>query len=407
MSSASTMVCLLGAALLGQADDKVVHRAPSIEVATHRPFDRGQNDPDARANRLLYFGVHWGFNYFPPKNEGDRGNPDKDLSRLPTTYFHPKGPLGVALQKFNWFPGSSNTFHADARMVASLVGLGGQPSSQFAALWSEPPIAALGLNIGTEAAYLRPYQTLHYFEANPDLIALVQPPKGKEAFFTFITDAQKRGTAVKVFEGEHRATFEKTGGEKFYHLIVIELIKGHRHEHLHDDLLTKEAMQMLMGKTVEMGVLCFHTSHRYLKVHELVASVAKDNGYAFLEGLDHGDWSDERGHFTSQWVVVARKREYLKHLKEPDGYKRAFGNEPYWGEPPTSDRFVWKDGEKNSPAGLWRGDPYIADLRSLVHMGQFRLERLGFSRRLTSTVAQPLEKVLEGFDHVIVDARNR
>src|SRR5206468_1171373 len=124
------------------------------------------------------------------------------------------------MQKYNWFPGPSNTFHADARMVASLVGLSGDPRGHMVAIWSEPPIAILGLATGTEAAYARPYQTVHYVERNPDIVALSRPAKDKEPLFQFVPDALKRGAALKIFEGEHREMFAKQGGERFYHLIV-------------------------------------------------------------------------------------------------------------------------------------------------------------------------------------------
>jgi hypothetical protein len=56
--------------------------------------------------------------------KGQRGDPLKDFSRLPTTYYHPDGPVGLVLRQSNWFPGPPNTFHADARLPASLIGNG-------------------------------------------------------------------------------------------------------------------------------------------------------------------------------------------------------------------------------------------------------------------------------------------
>ena len=72
-----------------------------------------------------------GRNYQKPEKRADFGNPDIDLSRLPTTYYHDKSPIGVVLQKYNWFPGKENTYHADARLPASLIGMGLSPLGQL------------------------------------------------------------------------------------------------------------------------------------------------------------------------------------------------------------------------------------------------------------------------------------
>ncbi|MFO0863672.1 MAG: hypothetical protein U0744_03260 [Gemmataceae bacterium] len=39
----------------------------------------------------------------------------------------------------------------------------------LAAVWSEPPIAAVELNTGTFAAYGRPYQTIDFYNDQPEL----------------------------------------------------------------------------------------------------------------------------------------------------------------------------------------------------------------------------------------------
>ena len=58
----------------------------------------------------------------PPKKE-DQGKADKDFSRLATTYYHRRGPVGAVMEKFNWFPGPTvNTYGADARMPSALLG---------------------------------------------------------------------------------------------------------------------------------------------------------------------------------------------------------------------------------------------------------------------------------------------
>jgi hypothetical protein len=140
MSSAAPFLCLVGALLLGPGEDKVIYKAPFIKVLNAPATPPDAQNPDLRYNYLLHHTIYWGRNYLPPAARADRGNPLKDFSRLPTTYWHPYGPLGAALARFDWFRADPNTFHADARIVASLVGQAVQPYGPLAAVWSEPRV---------------------------------------------------------------------------------------------------------------------------------------------------------------------------------------------------------------------------------------------------------------------------
>ena len=69
--------------------------------------------------QLIHGHIDHGMNFLVPSNARDRGNPEKDNSRLATTYYHREGPVGRVMEKFNWWSKSPpNTFWADARMPA-------------------------------------------------------------------------------------------------------------------------------------------------------------------------------------------------------------------------------------------------------------------------------------------------
>src|SRR4051812_38111759 len=110
---------LLVFSLLGSLEDgrdpDVRFRAPHIRVK--ESVNRGSHGLE-HYNMLLYNGINMGTNYRQPT----KGSGAEDLSRLATAYFHARSPVGIALQKFNWFPGSANSYHADARLPASLLG---------------------------------------------------------------------------------------------------------------------------------------------------------------------------------------------------------------------------------------------------------------------------------------------
>src|SRR4029077_5414673 len=82
--------------------------------------------------QLIHGHINHGMNIFKPDLKSDWGKPDKNFSRLPTTYYHRYGPAALVLQKYDWFPqdwlqGRPNSFHADARMPVSLIGQAALP----------------------------------------------------------------------------------------------------------------------------------------------------------------------------------------------------------------------------------------------------------------------------------------
>jgi hypothetical protein len=320
----------------------------------------------------MYNGVYLGKNYHKPHKRADYGNPDVDLSRLPTTYYHDKSPIGVVLQKYNWFPGKENTYAADARLPASLIGMGGHPLGQLADLWSEPPIAVLCLSVGTLASYGRPAQTMHFTERIPTFVKLSESENKAPPYFHYVQDALQRGVNLKIFEGEPRPTFEKHGGERFYQLIVIESWKL-AVSTVHKDLMTREGMEMLMGKLREDGIICYHSSNRYYNLAPIIASVAKDLKYACVIGTDLGDWGkQDRAYdrFSSNWVMVARDEKHLAHLKTPADYKLRNNvvGDSYWSAPKrTEQKFIWTDKGENSFRGVYYGDPDIAKLSEMLY----------------------------------------
>lgn len=114
-------VLLLLAALLGLAVFVAMRGQPSRygEVVLSPEFIEVKDSPDFdpatgrqfMAKQLLVDGIAHG-TVFPD-----------EWSRLATTYYHRDGPVGRVLERFNWFPGPENTYAADARLPAALVGL--------------------------------------------------------------------------------------------------------------------------------------------------------------------------------------------------------------------------------------------------------------------------------------------
>jgi hypothetical protein len=373
-----------------QEGNQTLHRSRSYfgVIRVKRGADRGDGIP---YTTLIHGHINHGQNYVKPNDPSK----DEDFSRLATTYYHRKGPVGIVMEKFNWFkdPNSNNTYWGDARMPAGLVAQGAfgalgasvLPLGSLVEVWTEPPFATIGLGTGTMASYGRPFQHVHFYEIDDQIRRLSIPDnKGRgKTYFTYLEDAKERGSNVQVLMGDARQRMaqpyynyheaevkprEKPNGgpEKFYHMMVVDAFSS---DAIPAHLLTKEAFKMYFDHLTEDGILCVHTSNRYVDLPRVVADVAEEGGYVATVGKDSAPNAIEndpknRGHFTSEWVMVARKapkvagrteREYLKHLTEPAGYKEAVRKEanrkghavsprPYWSAPATfNGRYLWTD----------------------------------------------------------------
>ena len=65
---------------------------------------------------------------------------------------------------------------------------------------------------------------------------------------------------------------------------------------------------MLMDKTRDDGILCYHISSRYYNMTPIIATVADELKYASLVGRDDNGADHQRGHFTSNWIMVSLRR---------------------------------------------------------------------------------------------------
>ncbi|MCI0463946.1 MAG: hypothetical protein L0Z62_43995 [Gemmataceae bacterium] len=310
---------------------------------------RGEYDYASRS--LTHGTTQHGQNFIKPDEvlpEGQNPNSTKlDLSRLATTYYHRTGPAGMAMERFDWFvklstqkkmvdflgpdakPADQKTYNelyaSDARLPASvwgsvattgsLLAAWSSPAAAFPALvsaWSEPAYAVIGLGTGTMASYARPFQHCHFYEIDERVRNYSLPPPGRRMYFSYLTDAQKRGAQVEVMMGDARLRMAQPwipekmkddtpwdipmdargGPEHFYYLMVVDAFSS---DAIPVHLLTREAVQMYMsrlakpqltfekneqGEWVEKywpgGVLCVHVSNRHLNLVPVVVDIAND-----------------------------------------------------------------------------------------------------------------------------------
>jgi hypothetical protein len=353
-----------------------------IKVSTSS--GRGEGRP---YRQMIHGHINHGMNFLKPRDVKDWGNAQDDYSRLATTYYHRFGPAGIVMEKFNWFSDEENHFNSDSRICASLIAganpLFGAalPADQIASLWSEPPYATIGLGTGTMASYARPYQHMHFYEID-NLVRglslqkqwpvnvtyeffrdpsdpLLPDPNSTKAGpqFTYLRDALARGAHLQVLMGDARLRMnlpyknyyedmELGGGpENFYHMMVVDAFSS---DAIPAHLITKQGIEMYFKHLTEEGILCVHTSNRFVDLPLVVGDVAAALGYSAKTANDPGPYG-KVGHFQSEWVMVARKPGYLRHLGDPPGYRDALRAKqmplrPMWSVTDShGGRFLWTD----------------------------------------------------------------
>jgi hypothetical protein len=325
-------------------------------------------DPDGAMKHTLLIGkTNHGEQYVKPPAVELVGQPQHDFSRLATTYYHRNGPVGRAMETMNWFPGPENTYWADARMPASLIGqiapLGGLPLTPMVGVWSEPPIGKVFLAEGGIASYGRPYQWIDFYERNPEIVSLSSPPNRQPVRFSFIEDARARGAYVCIIEGLERKALAEKGPRDFYKVLVVELLRGGtsflKQSLVSEDLMTKEAMALYFAMLTDQGILLIHTSNRNYDLPPVLGDVAASLGLSCATahdmgaGFGPGAAPPAKGHFTSEWVIVARRPEALARVQAllgPAGRNQGI----QWSPLRATGRPVWSDASSNSFSELRR-----------------------------------------------------
>ena len=320
---------------------------PKCEYRVHEELgpQRGENTPYVYLmKRNIYYA---------------RFYPGDTARRKATTYYHREGPVGAVLRRCEWFPQNEAPDNpADARLPASVVGhsavsVGGLPIDTLACLWSEPAIGVVELNGGTIAAYGRPFQTIDFYNDVPELARFNLKVDGKDPPFGFIEDARSRGCNVRVIDGPFKKTVRKDAPRGFYSAIFVDITvqqredpKATKKEDVHFDLLTQEGLGDLMDKTTPDGVVCFHTSHRTHEFYKPLSAAAAALGFAAKKVNDQTYDLDKKAgvvdpsHFSSEWLVVARRPEHLARFRT----ERSKTRNLVWDVPPADEAPAWRDG---------------------------------------------------------------
>ena len=191
--------------------------------------------------------------------------------------------------------------------------------------WREPAqIGAIGLGVGTLAAYRAPQRQWTFYEIDPAVERIARTDR----WFTFLADC---GAACRVILGDARLSLAADRDTR-YQLIVLDAFSS---DAIPMHLLTNDAMRVYLAHLAPHGLLAFHISNRHLALSGVVGRLGAANGLAALDRLDIATGSSPMPDKTSsEWVVMGRSHDDLGPLAQS----------PAWSIPPVTPATpLWTD----------------------------------------------------------------
>jgi hypothetical protein len=165
-------------------------------------------------------------------------------------------------------------------------------------------IGAVGLGVGSIAAYVGAGQELTFFELDPAVERIARTP-------TLFTHLDQCGSQCRVVVGDARLSLQRSTDT--YALIVLDAFSS---DAIPIHLLTREAFVLYLAHLTPDGILAVHVSNRHLNLVPIVARLAEHTGL-FMLYQAHSPTSVEReaGIAASTWAVLATNPSVLDALR--------------------------------------------------------------------------------------------
>jgi SAM-dependent methyltransferase len=210
-------------------------------------------EQDPRFRKLMNGTIDHGLQFLNPARR-----------REPTTYYGPNSGIGVALR-------------AAGEERALRVG-------------------AIGLGIGTVAAYGRVGDRYTFYEINP----LVEKVARQQ--FTFLRDSPAK---IDVILGDARLSLEREQPQQF-DVLIVDAFSG---DSIPVHLLTREAFRLYFRHLKPDGALAVHVSNQYLNLEPVVAAAAASLGREAV--IVNHQVAVGWGVYPSTWIILGSHDGFL------------------------------------------------------------------------------------------------
>jgi len=214
-----------------------------------------------------------------------------DTNPEPLTYFHRRSPIGQLFEALG-------------------------PAARS--------VGVIGLGAGTLAAYAQPGAAWSFYEIDGTVERIARDTR----FFHYL---DRCGRQCSVVLGDARLSLAQR--DVVHNVLVLDAFSS---DAIPMHLLTTDALRTYESRLAPDGILAFHISNRHIRLRPVVARLARDRGMTALAQLD-GVSDASRGHFASEWVLMARQAATL------DGFLR----DSRWTPIEPDERRAWTDDFSN------------------------------------------------------------
>ncbi len=162
-------------------------------------------------------------------------------------------------------------------------------------------VGAIGLGVGTIAAYGLSGDYFRFYEINP---AVTKIAAGQNGYFSYLRDSRAQ---IDIVPGDARLSMERElaiGTPQSFDVLVLDAFSG---DAIPVHLLTIEAFEVYLRELNPDGVLAIHVTNRYLDLQPVIREIA--NHFGMRSGRIH----QPSGPLVkpSDWIVLARNNSVL------------------------------------------------------------------------------------------------
>jgi hypothetical protein len=171
-------------------------------------------------------------------------------------------------------------------------------------------VAVIGAGAGSLASYLRPGDTMTFFEIDRAVERIATDP----SLFSYVHDA---AGPVDFVLGDGRLEIARSEGG--YDLVAVDAFSG---DAIPTHLLTREAVDTYLARTSAVGLVAFNVSNRYFDLAPVLGRIAHAEGLAAIVRSDPASTAaqEAEGALPSTWVVVAREPQDLAAIASVPGW---------------------------------------------------------------------------------------
>ncbi len=159
-------------------------------------------------------------------------------------------------------------------------------------------VGIVGLGAGTAACYAQAGHAFRFYEINPDVVRLAR------THFTYLADAEKRGTTVDMIVGDARLMLEREPDQMF----DVLLLDAFSSDAIPMHLLTREAFQIYHRHMKPDGIIAVHVTNTYLTLAPVVEKQAAAMGWRTTRVLTEESGDDDE----TDYVLITENEAFLK-----------------------------------------------------------------------------------------------